>query len=69
MERLYSGRGSYQGQGGGLHTRQKPEMADAFKSVPFRSLAYLNWTGKFIRGGVTDMRASGDRYLIYERAG
>jgi len=55
VERLYSGRGSYQGQGGGLHTRQKPEMADAFKSVPFSVLSIgSNHTGDWGPDAVID---------------
>jgi len=33
-----------------------------------KSLVYLNWCGKFIPGGVTDMTADVDRYQIYARS-
>jgi hypothetical protein len=32
-----------------------------------KQMDYLNWSGKFISGGVTDMRPVGDRYEIYAR--
>lgn len=35
VERVYSERGSYQGQGIAPHVRQHPRMAEAFQSVPF----------------------------------
>lgn len=55
VERLYSERGSYQGQGGGLHTRQKPQLADAFKSVPFSVLSIgSNHTGDWGPEAVED---------------
>jgi len=55
VERLYSERGSYQGQGGGLHTRQKPELAEAFKSIPFSVLSIAsNHTGDWGPEAVED---------------
>jgi len=55
VERLYSERGSYQGQSGGLHVRQKPRMADAFKSVPFSVLSIgSNHTGDWGPEAVED---------------
>ena len=30
---------------------------------------YLNWTGKFVAGGVTQMKAAGDRYEVFARGG
>ena len=33
-----------------------------------KSLVYLNWCGKFIPGGVTDMTAGADCYQIYARS-
>lgn len=33
-----------------------------------KSLNYLNWAGKFIAGGVTQIRAVGDRYEVFARA-
>ena len=32
-----------------------------------KTLTYINWAGKFIPGGITDMRAAGDRYRVYRR--
>ena len=32
-----------------------------------KSLMYLNWAGKFIDGGVTNMKALGDRYEVFAR--
>ena len=32
-----------------------------------KSLTYLNWAGKFIAGGVTQIRAAGDRYEVFAR--
>ncbi|MBI3044863.1 MAG: CapA family protein [Betaproteobacteria bacterium] len=34
-----------------------------------KSLAYLNWAGKFVKGGMTNILAVGDRYQIYRREG
>jgi hypothetical protein len=33
------------------------------------SLAYLNWAGKFIVGGMTAIEAAGDRYAVFARSG
>lgn len=33
-----------------------------------KSLTYLNWVGKFIGGGVTQIRATGDRYEVFARS-
>ena len=30
-----------------------------------KSLTYLNWAGKFIAGGVTQIKAAGDCYEVY----
>ena len=32
-----------------------------------KSLVYLNWAGKFIPGGATEMKAVGDRYEVFAR--
>ena len=32
-----------------------------------KQLEYLNWAGRFIKGGVTAMKAAGDRYEVYVR--
>ncbi len=32
-----------------------------------KTRTYLNWAGKFVAGGVTDMKAKGDRYEVYVR--
>jgi hypothetical protein len=32
-----------------------------------KSLEYLNWAGKFARGGLTDMKAVGERYDVCSR--
>jgi poly-gamma-glutamate synthesis protein (capsule biosynthesis protein) len=34
-----------------------------------KSLEYLNWTGKFVANGAADIRAGGERYLVYTRGG
>ena len=34
-----------------------------------KSLAYLNWAGKFIAGGLTQIRAAGNRYEVFPRGG
>lgn len=55
VERLYSERGAFQGQGAGFHTRQKPAMAEAFKSVPFSVLSVgSNHTGDWGPDAVVD---------------
>jgi len=33
-----------------------------------KSLTYLNWAGKFISGGITQIKAAGGRYEVYARA-
>ena len=47
------------GQPQALHPRQ-PQFE--------KSLAFMNWAGKFIPGGVTDMKAVGDRYEVFARS-
>lgn len=55
VERLYSERGAFQGQGAGFHTRQRPAMAEAFKSVPFNVLSIgSNHTGDWGPDAVID---------------
>jgi poly-gamma-glutamate capsule biosynthesis protein CapA/YwtB (metallophosphatase superfamily) len=55
VERLYSERGAFQGQGGGFHTRQPARMAEAFKSVPFSVLSIgSNHTGDWGGEAVED---------------
>jgi len=54
-ERIYSERGSYQVQSGSKHARQPPQMAKAFKSVPFDVLSIAsNHTGSWGPESVED---------------
>ncbi len=50
-----------------LNATGQPEVIRASDQQFEKSLAYLNWAGKFIKGGMTNMKATGDRYDIYRR--
>ena len=52
-----------------LNAEGKPEVIPAADPQFEKSLSYLNWTGEFIKGGLTNMKAAGNRYEIYYRAG
>jgi len=45
----------------------QPEVLTPDQEQFERSLTYLNWAGKFIKGGKTDIRAAGDRYEVFRR--
>jgi len=47
----------------------QPEVVRPDQPQFEKSLTYLNWTGKFIAGGVTQMKAAGDRYKVFARGG
>lgn len=50
-----------------LNAEGRPELIRPGDPQFEKSLAYLNWTGKFIQGGVTNLRAAGDRYVVHRR--
>ncbi|MBI4191435.1 MAG: CapA family protein [Betaproteobacteria bacterium] len=43
----------------------QPEVVHPNQLQFEKSLTYLNWAGKFIAGGMTQMKAMGDRYEIF----
>ena len=45
----------------------EPEVVRPDEPQFEKSLTYLNWAGKFIRGGLTQMKATGDRYEVFQR--
>ena len=45
----------------------QPEVVSPDHPQFEKTLTYLNWAGKFIAGGLTQMQAVGDRYLVYAR--
>ena len=45
----------------------QPEVVRPDQPQFEKSLTYLNWAGKFIAGGVTQIRAAGDRYQVFAR--
>lgn len=52
-----------------MNAEGRPELIRPGDPQFEKSLAYLNWTGKFIRGGVTNIQPAGDRYAVYRRPG
>jgi poly-gamma-glutamate synthesis protein (capsule biosynthesis protein) len=51
-----------------LNDTGEPEMVAPDHPQFEKTLTYLNWAGKFIPGGIADMRPAGDRYEVYRRA-
>ncbi|MBI4191498.1 MAG: CapA family protein [Betaproteobacteria bacterium] len=47
----------------------QPEVVRPGEPQFAKSLEYLNWAGKFIAGGATQIKAAGDRYEVFKRAG
>ncbi len=45
----------------------QPEVVRPDQPQFEKSLTYLNWAGKFILGGLTQMQAAGDRYEVFRR--
>jgi poly-gamma-glutamate synthesis protein (capsule biosynthesis protein) len=50
-----------------LNAAGQPEIIRAEDPQFEKSMTYLNWTGKFIRGGITNLKPAGDRYAVYRR--
>ena len=50
-----------------LNAAGQPELIRPEDPQFEKSMNYLNWTGKFIQGGVTDLKPAGDRYAILRR--
>ena len=47
----------------------QPEVLGPAHPQFAKSLEYLNWAGKFIAGGLTQMKPAGDRYQVFARGG
>jgi len=47
----------------------QPEVVHPEQPQFGNSLAYLNWAGKFVPGGLTQIKAVGDRYQVFTRSG
>jgi hypothetical protein len=45
----------------------KPQIVATDDPQFLKTLEYLNWAGKFMDGGITAIRANGDRYAVYSR--
>jgi poly-gamma-glutamate synthesis protein (capsule biosynthesis protein) len=50
-----------------MNAAGQPEVVRPDQAQFGKSLTYLNWAGKFIPGGATEIRAVGDRYHVYSR--
>ena len=50
-----------------MNAAGQPEPLKAGQPQFDKSLTYLNWAGKFIKGGLTDMKADGNRYEVFVR--
>ncbi len=51
-----------------MNAAGQPEILSPGHPQFAKSLEYFNWAGKFIDGGITNIKASGDRYEIFRRA-
>jgi poly-gamma-glutamate capsule biosynthesis protein CapA/YwtB (metallophosphatase superfamily) len=50
-----------------LNETGEPEIVAPDHPQFEKTLTYINWAGKFVPGGITDMRAAGDRYRVFRR--
>jgi len=51
-----------------MNAAGQPEVVRPDQTQFEKSLTYLNWAGRFIPGGMTQIRAAGDRYQVYSRS-